>query len=195
MSKVVFVRPGMTESGRAGRKLGQANEALLPEECERLRRRAEQGVYPPIGRLYACPELRCRETARLVYPKVPPIMFDELAAFDCGEFEGLTQEQLNQSEIYLNWASAPVLPNCPGGENLNWYAAQCLKTLRSIVNEMELDQLEAVGVVAHRLAIDQIVQRVCLPRTRYQDLPLSWGAAVVLEIHSEQFTGSVTEIR
>jgi alpha-ribazole phosphatase len=192
MSKVVFIRPGMTESGKAGRKLGVSDEPLLGEERVRLAERTEQGIYPAINRLYACPAVRCRETAALAYPRMPAIMLSELTAFDCGEFEGLTQEELNHNETFLDWASSPNLLDCPGGDNLNWYAARCIRTLRFIVGEMESFRIETAAIVAHGLAIDLIVQRVCLPRTKYRETPLTWGGGLILNFNFANFTAIMT---
>jgi broad specificity phosphatase PhoE len=194
MSRIIFVRPGMTASGQAGRKLGQSDESLLEEERLRLSSRAEEGRYPAIGRLYTCPATRCRETAALAYPRMPAIMINKLAAFDCGDFEGMTLEELNYSEIFLDWVTAPDIRDCPGGGNLSWYAAQCIKTFRMIVKEIESYKTPSAAIVCHGLAISLIMQRICLPRTQYQDLPLPWGAALVLDFHPEQFAASVTEI-
>lgn len=92
------------------------------------------------------PLLRCRQTARLLFPGTAPVLLPGLAELDCGEWDGLPFSEIRARwpAHYARRGQDPTLPP-PGGETLERAAARAGAALRDFLGATAGD----VALVGH----------------------------------------------
>lgn len=191
---MVLIRAGMTRSGREGRQLGTVDEPLLDQERERLRERAGGGIYPEADLTYVSALYRCRETATLIYPRVPAVVLGNLRALDAGVFEGMTRDEILKDEAFSQWAEPTQLAACPQGEDPYRFRARCAQAFRLVVDEMCSKGFECTAIITHNLVIGTILQRICIPRSAYRNWDIQWGGGYVVEYDSIHSTAKLQAV-
>lgn len=186
--RIALIRSGQTAGGKAGRLLGVLDEALSMEGKEHLEQYREEHVYPPVSLVYSGRGMRCRETALLLYPRIPVIVFSDLRPFDYGEFAGKTREELADEPVFEQWARAEGVPPCPGGDSAYAYNLHSEQVFRDIVRESCKKDLESVAVIADQTSIAAIMTRFCVPRTACCDWEVPWGRGFLLAYHWQPLT-------
>lgn len=88
--------------------MGITDESLCEEGREVLIERKENGLYPTsVEAVITSPMKRCVETARLLYPKITPVIIEGFRETDFGPFEGRTYEELMGDQelapLYQAW--------------------------------------------------------------------------------------------
>lgn len=120
MLTILLTRHGMTERSRPEQHLGQRLDVPLSERGRQAARtlttRLEQ---VPLDRVISSPLARAVETARIGAP-IGAIETDaRLMEMDYGEWEGLTNEQIDEryGHLRLAFEADPASVGCPGGES------------------------------------------------------------------------------
>ncbi len=102
-----LIRHGMTEGNRYGRYIGVTDEPL----CEKGREFLQNMSYPAPQAVYISPLVRCRETARILFPDHSLHTVEELAECDFGDFENKNYQELAGNPDYQEWIeSGGMLP-------------------------------------------------------------------------------------
>jgi broad specificity phosphatase PhoE len=121
----------LTEKGREqARRLGQRLEGI----------RFAAVVRSPLG--------RTKETADLVAPGVPQVVYEGLAEIDYGEWEGLssTQARARDPRLYDAWVDDPARIAPPGGETAAQVAERALAAVRQIQDRYQAAGAPVLGV-------------------------------------------------
>jgi probable phosphoglycerate mutase len=111
--RVWLVRHGETDWSASGRHTGRTDVALNGEG-----RRAAKGLGRVLGDLavtdvFTSPLQRAAETCRLVGLGSTPLVLEDLAEWDYGDYEGLTTAEIRESRPgWTLWGDG-----CPGGES------------------------------------------------------------------------------
>jgi probable phosphoglycerate mutase len=111
--RVWLVRHGETDWSASGRHTGRTDVALNGEG-----RRAAKGLGRVLGDLavtavFTSPLQRAAETCRLAGLGSTPLVLEDLAEWDYGDFEGLTTAEIRESRPgWTLWGDG-----CPGGES------------------------------------------------------------------------------
>lgn len=189
--KIALIRCGQTAAGEEGRLIGRADEPLTDFSRSRLVERRQAGCYPAATLVYTGEALRCRHAASVIYPHTPAVIVKSLRPFDYGAFEGRSVLELKEDKQFEQWVSSGAVLPCPGGESPYRFAARCTRAFREVVGEMNAKGIEATAIVTHANIMNTILQRYCIPRSRYQDWEADYGGGYFIEYDSSLFTAKL----
>jgi broad specificity phosphatase PhoE len=120
MLTILLTRHGLTERSDPEQHLGQRIDAPLSDAgrvaAQALGVRLE---HVPVERVIASPLARAFDTAKIAVPGLPIETDPRLMEMDYGEWEGLTDEQIDArfAERRRAFELDPALVSCPGGES------------------------------------------------------------------------------
>lgn len=189
--KILLIRSGSCSGEEA--LLSAPDKPLSPEGREEILRKAEAGGYPPVQLVYASALARARETANIIYPRIPAIVDPNLGAFNFGVFTGKSFEEVKEDQAFQAWASAENLLPPPGGEDPYLFAARCGAAFRGIAEEMRENSVSAAALVTHKSVIGAILQRYLVPRFPYEDWSTENGGGNALRYDTATLTASILQ--
>lgn len=108
MAEIILVRHGKTAGNLEGRYIGsRTDEPLCEEGIHALEEKVREGTYPPVDLVYASPMIRCRQTAKILWPKFTDssqIQYvQNLQECDFGAFENKNYQELSGNAEYQAW--------------------------------------------------------------------------------------------
>lgn len=160
---LIFIRHGLTAGNEQRRYVGQQDDQPLTEQGrEQLRAWQAQRRYPAAEALYVSPLLRCRETARILYPMLVPTVLPSLIELNMGSFEGKTYEQLKDDAAYRTWIDTRGMTAPPGGESGGEFAARLGGALDQIAADARRCRFHTAAVVTHGGCIMTLFQQLNL---------------------------------
>ncbi len=163
MIKLVLIRHFATQGNLAKRYIGRTEEPL----CVDGRKALEWYCYPEVEALFVSPMLRCIESAKLIYPKLPPVVIEELRECDFGEFENKNYMELSDNPSYQAWIDSNGTLPFPGGEDPVVFKERSIKGFQKAV-EMSLESgYESIGLVVHGGTIMSILERYSTSKKDY----------------------------
>lgn len=167
MKQIALIRHSVTGGNLLRRYIGSTDSPLAPEGIALARGFFERGAVPKAGVLWTSPLRRCLETAEILYPKLTPLMAEELRECDFGAFEDRNHEALKDLPAYQDWIGGKGVP--PGGESREAFSERCrrgfLKILRAF-SEMEEDTAAAV---VHGGSIMAVMETFASPEKPFYD--------------------------
>ena len=100
MAEIILVRHGKTAGNLEGRYIGsRTDEPLCEEGIHALEEKVREGTYPPVDLVYASPMIRCRQTAKILWPEFTDssqIQYvQNLQECDFGAFENKNYQELS----------------------------------------------------------------------------------------------------
>lgn len=156
---LLLLRHGQTAGNALGRYIGKTDEGLSPAG----RAQVKALKAPPVQRVYASPLGRCLETARLLYPLLPPVAVEGLRECDFGDFENKSCRDLQGDPRYQRWIDSGGTLPFPGGESR---AAFIRRTVDAF---LALDLRGDVAVIAHGGTWMAVLSSLAAPRGDYFD--------------------------
>ncbi len=136
---LLLLRHGQTPGNALGRYIGRTDEPLSPQG-----RAAVLALRPPqVGRVYVSPLLRCRQSAALLYPRLPAVSVEGLRECDFGRFENKNFQELADDPDYQRWVDSGGALPFPGGESREAFIRRTLAAFKS------LDLSGGAAIVAH----------------------------------------------
>ncbi len=141
--ELILVRHSITQGNREKRFIGVTDMPLAPEGEELAR--ASAPLMPPVEGLYVSPMVRCRQTARLLWPDLEQTVVDGLRETDFGPFEGKNHAELKDDPLYQKWLAGEVAV----GEPPEDCARRAVAALGWLVADAKGRGLETIGVVSH----------------------------------------------
>ena len=111
MAEIILVRHGKTAGNLEGRYIGsRTDEPLCEEGIHALEEKVREGIYPPVDLVYASPMIRCRQTAKILWPKFADssqIQYvQNLQECDFGAFENKNYQELSGNAEYHSGSGA-----------------------------------------------------------------------------------------
>ena len=169
MGSVFLVRHATTRASASGTNLGQADDAALTADGDRLAARVGGAIALELQalaagevRIISSPARRCLATSEAIAravatPSDPlPIATEAgLRELDYGAWEGLTAEECRRRdpELRAAWEADPVSVSAPGGESGGDVAARAFPVLDGIESWLAGDRKRAAVVVSHNHVI------------------------------------------
>lgn len=126
---LALIRHGATEANKERRYLGRTNESLSGSGIEELLSYKLEHPYPAVDYLFSSPMKRCRETARILYPQLCPVVIPEWEEMDFGRFEYKNYQELKDDKQYQAWIDSGGTLAFPGGECRADFILRCEKGL------------------------------------------------------------------
>ena len=91
--RVHLIRHGLTDANLSGRYAGSTDVDLSTEGIARLNKLKGEATYPTVDKIFCSPLVRCRHTAKILYPEHDDLIIDkDFAECNLGEWEGKTPE-------------------------------------------------------------------------------------------------------
>lgn len=145
--RLVLVRHGSTAGNEARRYVGRrTDEPLSPKGMEQCRC---AGSFEQVGKVYASPMLRARQTAELCFPCAEIVCVPGLEEFDFGVFEGRCPDNMEHDATYRAWVDGNCEGQCPGGETRDDFARRTKDALARVLLGACERKEDLVVVVAH----------------------------------------------
>ena len=159
---IILLRHGATLGNLEGRYVGRTDEPLSKEGRAAL---AALG-FPPAALVYTSPMRRALETARLIYPNVPPTPVEGLHECDFGAFEYKNHAELKHDVRYQAWIDSGGTLPFPDGESREGFVR---RTLRAFDALPAFPEHENTAIIAHGGTLMALLSERALPRRDYFD--------------------------
>lgn len=173
--ELLLVRHGMTQGNLKKQYIGVLDQPLAPEgEALALNRRPGM---PAVDKLWVSPMLRCRQTARLMFPDMEQQVCPDLRECNFGDFEGKTWEQLKDNPIYRAWIDGDYTITFPNGEGMQAFMARCCRAVEQILRQASREDVGRAGIVSHGGTMMVVLHSFARPgREIYQWMAKNCGA-------------------
>lgn len=154
-----LMRHGSTAGNELRRYVGRATDEPLSEtgvaQC------AQAGSFAQVGLVYASPQVRAVQTARLCFPKARVVEVEGLEEYDFGDFEGRSAHDMEDCAPYREWVDGGCVGRCPGGESRAEYVARSNAALAKLLAQADVRGEGRVIVVAHGGTIMAALSELC----------------------------------
>lgn len=188
--RVILIRHGMTKGNKEKRYVGITEEALCDEGKEFILEKIKKEEYPQVQQLFASPRIRCKETARLIYPKMEMTICEAFKECEFGEFEYKNHKELNGNSKYQAWIDSGGTLPFPGGESLEEFRTRCVRQFEQIVNNTNA---KSIAIVVHGGTIMAIMSALSKEREGYFDWMTKNGCGYICEYEKELHCLQVVE--
>ena len=131
MIDIFFIRHGATEGNLRRRYIGRTDEPLCEAGIAQVKALQKRGLS--VDRLFVSPLLRTRQTADILFPKMPYTVVDGLIETDFGRFEGKSADELLGDPAYQAWVDAMCLTPIPGGESVADFKIRCCEAFAETI--------------------------------------------------------------
>lgn len=169
--KIYLIRHGETELTKAQCYQGATDTALSDEGKSKI----EKSVYKP-ETVYISPLMRCRETAKIMFPDAKLVEVSGLREMNFGDFEGKNWHDMENDTEYRTWIDGMCLGQCPNGENRAEYSKRVCSAFEALMYK----EKEDVFIVAHGGTQMAILERWGNPKRDYYDWCAKPGAGYIL---------------
>lgn len=159
-----LIRHGITQGNLDGKYIGQTDLALCPEGKKQIETLCADEIYPEVGKVYSSPLIRCLETAEIIYPEQKLMIVDEICEMNFGEFEGKTQQQLQDLREYTDWLRGGPDAAPPSGEKYGDFMIRCIEGLDIIFSDMMRKEITRAACVTHAGVITNLLCGYGLPK-------------------------------
>ena len=160
MIELLFIRHGATEGNLRRRYIGRTDEPLCEEGIAQVETLRKQGLS--IDELFVSPLLRTRQTADILFPKMPYTVVDGFAETDFGRFEGKSADELSDDPAYQAWVDAMCLTPIPKGESVADFKIRCCEAFTETIRTVP--DGSCVGFVVHGGVIMAILEAYARPK-------------------------------
>ena len=145
--ELLLIRHSITPGNLKKQFMGSTDQPLAPEGEELAR--SKQAAMPPVEAVWVSPLLRCRQTAQLLFPDMPPVAVPDLRECNFGEFEGKTWQEIQDHPAFQAWVNGDRTVVLPGGEATDPFFARCRRGMRQVVEQSHALGIQRGAVVAH----------------------------------------------
>lgn len=177
-----LIRHGMTKGNLDGRYVGQKNVPLSIEGVSQLLEMKKQYEYPEAQAYFTSPMGRCADTMKILYPKIKPIVMEDLKEYDFGDFEGKTAQELKEDERYQAWLAGGPDSAPPFGESNGDFARRIYTAFTKIVEGLMKTGTTSAVICTHGGVIMTLLTLVGLPELPMYEWMTANGAGYTLRI-------------
>ncbi len=161
--KIHLIRHGLTDGNLKGQYIGRTDLPVTPEGVKELQMLKDSIEYPNVPLLYSSPMLRCRQTAKILFPDNEITVIDNLREYDFGDFEGKTAAELEIDPAYLEWTSGRATCT-PNGEDNAEFAGRIALGINEVIRDMMEKSVYRSAVIMHGGTIMTFLAACGLPR-------------------------------
>lgn len=183
MLKIWLIRHGMTEGNRHQRYIGVTDECL----CQEGRDLLSEFEYPEPQILFASPLLRCRETAKILFPGKDVRIIEKLSECNFGDFENKNYKELAGDSRYQAWIDSNGIMAFPGGETKEECASRNLKGFQQAVEYCIQEKITDAAMVVHGGTIMNIMEHYAVPKKTFYEWHVGNGCGYQVELDEESW--------
>ena len=180
--KIYLIRHGLYEGSSEGKYIGHSDVPLTEEGIRQLRDLKETYEYPEVDAVLSGPLDRCLQTAKILYPDLQPLIFDNLIEYDFGEFEGQTADELKSDPAFTAWLSGGSDAEAPFGESNAAFQKRVCRCFYDIVNGIIKAGTQRVAIVTHGGVIMTIMQMFAIPELPMHEWLTPCGCGYILNV-------------
>ncbi|MEW6006850.1 MAG: histidine phosphatase family protein [bacterium] len=158
MSECILIRHAQTDWNKRkvfrGRKEVELNRTGIRQAEKTSTLLAEL----PVETIYTSPLKRALITAQILKRPHPNVEVKEVPSFidiDYGEWQGLSEDDVKNNKLYLDWITKPESVTFPGGESLEDVKNRALPVFEEIIKTCKLSI-----IVTHRIVIKIILLHI-----------------------------------
>ena len=193
--QIHFIRHGITEGNLKGQYIGSTDLPLCTQGMDEIKQLAAAYDYPAAAAFISSPMLRCQQTMKLLYPEASVLTINELRECDFGDFEGLTAEQMKDSDDFRQWMSAGANFAPYGGESGEHFAERVCSVFEQIVEGLMKTGTTSTVIMTHGGIISMLLSRYGVPRANPTDWACAPGCGYSVRVHPQLWTsGKVFEV-
>lgn len=163
MLRLVLLRHFATLGNLQKRYIGTTDEPL----CKEGRKGLGQISYPKVDTVLTSPLLRCRETARLIYPQIKPIICEGFRECNFGEFENKNYMELTNNPKYQAWLDSNGTLPFPNGEGVDEFKQRTLLEFQNRMEFCNVNGYTSVALVVHGGTIMSILENYADPKEQF----------------------------
>lgn len=180
--KIHLIRHGLSEGSAEGQYIGHTDVPLTTQGIKQLRQMKEDFEYPAVQAVLSSPLDRCLQTAKILYPGLQPLIFDNLIEYDFGEFEGQTAEELKDDPAFVEWLTGGPEAEAPFGENNAAFQKRVTRAFYDIVNGIIKAGTESVAIITHGGVIMTVMQAFAIPQAPMHEWLTPNGCGYTLNV-------------
>ncbi|MCD7774664.1 MAG: phosphoglycerate mutase family protein [Clostridiales bacterium] len=182
--KIYLIRNGLTQGTIEGRYIGHTDESLCSEGKKQVKELSTKGYFPEVEAVFSSPLKRCIETSKIIYPEKEPIIIQELAECDFGEFEGLTADDLSDNEDFKKWIKGEKNAAPPYGESNEQFSQRICAGFVKIVDGLLKTGIHDTAIVTHGGIIMTLLSIFGLPEAPLTDWRTPSGCGYQLNLNA-----------
>ena len=183
--KIWMIRHGMTAGNLERRYVGITDEPLCEQGYQQI---LERRFEHQIETVYVSPMRRCRETAKILFPKARQIGVDAFRECSFGEFEYRNYHELNGHPDYQKWIDSGGVIGFPGGEDQKTFCDRVQSAFEIWVSDEILqkmqqnasNRLQTMAMVVHGGTIMAIMSRWAVPHEDYFHWQVANGSGYIV---------------
>jgi alpha-ribazole phosphatase len=188
LMEITFIRNGATARSLEGKFIGRTDEPLCEEGALYLYERVKAHCYPEVSRVYTSGYRRCRETASIIYPRLPALLESMMNTFDFGAFEGRSYNDLKHVTAFQDWAVQEEVRAFPGGEPPQQSMAVNMKEFVEIIDDLQHSMVDKAAIITHKSVILAVLNRYMLMGRRYTGEDIAYGGGVTVIFDTSNMT-------
>lgn len=165
---ILLVRHGRTMGNLEKRYVSRTDESILEEEYLRLGQRNNKEKNSNISEVYVSPLLRCRQTAKVLFPYAKQIVVDDFKECDFGDFEYKNYEELADNPQYQDFIDSYGEVPFPNGESKKDFCNRASNAFFEIINSKinKCEKMAATGTVdgfvKNKSELEKSIDIVCV---------------------------------
>lgn len=175
--RILLLRHAQTPGNREQRYIGVTDEAISGEGAAQL---AKKQIARPDA-LYVSPMLRCRQSAKLLFPEMEQRCVEDFRECDFGEFENKNYRDLAKNPAYQAWIDSGGTLPFPKGESLKAFQRRCVRAFGDVLREAQADGSRRIACVVHGGTIMAILEKTAWPKRNYFDYQVKNGCGYEIE--------------
>lgn len=160
---IYLIRHGKTQGNLEKRYIGRTDESLALVGIEALKKLC----YPKVNKVFCSPMLRCKETARIIYPDNSLGIVEDFRECDFGIFDNKNYFELQDNIEYQRWIDGKNPPLA--GEDQEDFKNRCIKAFENLVDQALQEKIDSIALVVHGGTIMSIMEKFVLPRKSFYD--------------------------
>ena len=183
--KLWLIRHGKTKGNTEHRYVGTVDEPLCDAGIKELTDLKESVSYPDVKTVFVSPMIRCRETARILFPEAAQVVIPGMQECDFGEFEYKNYEEMNGYPVYQEWIDSGGKAGFPGGESMEDFSDRIGDAFERMLGKVRADDDMPLVLVCHGGSIMAILDRCSDPHRDYFEWQAPNGLGFIAEIDTE----------
>lgn len=188
MLKIIMLRHFATAGNLQKRYIGITDEPICKEGLSVL-----EGIsYPPAEAVFVSPMSRCRESARVIYADLIPVVCEDFKECNFGEFENKNYMELSNNPEYQAWIDSNGALPFPKGENPADFRIRCVEEFGRVVASSLKSGYRNITLIVHGGTIMSILDRFSYPREDYYHWHTENGKGYITCLEEEE--GRLTNI-
>ena len=164
ISKILFIRHGITEGNARRWYYGATDIPLLEEGIEALSKLRDSGIYPASDKasFYTSGMLRTEQTLETIYGDVPHGVLPLFREMNFGEWECRTFDSLKSEPLFDTWVNDTTGTIAyPGGDSIESFKARVIEGVK-VLMELHGNENPETIVVCHGGVIAGIMEHCFL---------------------------------